>query len=260
MLRYSCAMFLIQLVKHYLAFRIRFIRFLEMHPVTPHFFHQVLEGRIPCEVQKKIECIKTLIYQNKELYAVEDLGARSRFAKKKKTVGNIARTISIEHKYGNYLYQTALWYKPDTIIEMGTAFGISTMYLSLAAPESSIITMEGNRKYAEIAERHFSLCNIQNVTLWKMNFGDGLPLAAKQLGGRNLVFIDGNHTLKATVEYFTFFNSLPVKSMIIIFDDINWSQEVMEAWQIIKSMSKDYPKADLFRMGILFKGCSRDVE
>ena len=84
------------------------------------------------------------------------------------------------------------------------------------------------------------------------SFEKALPGIIKGLDGRLFVFIDGNHEKASTLQYF---NQLLVKSesnLIIVFDDINWSAGMREAWQEIKTNAKVKISADLFFMGIVF--------
>ena len=51
----------------------------------------------------------------------------------------------------------------------------------------------------------------------------------------DFVFFDGNHQKRSTLDYFE--TCLPKKhdKSVFIFDDINWSPEMKEAWALIKN-------------------------
>ena len=66
-------------------------------------------------------------------------------------------------------------YQPETILEIGTSFGITTSYLSLAKPEALIITMEGAGEVAAIANRNFKESGSENVIIEQGNFDNTLP-------------------------------------------------------------------------------------
>jgi len=68
-----------------------------------------------------------------------------------------------------------------------------------------------------------------------------------------MIFVDGNHTYKATVRYFNAFKGIHCNSIIMIFDDINWSNDMLRAWKKIRNSSNTGIIIDLYRMGIIFK-------
>jgi len=78
-------------------------------------------------------------------------GSRSR----QTSVGQMAAISSVNNKYGRLLFNLVVCHKPDLIIELGTAFGISTMYMAAANPEAPVITVEGNSQLAAIAAEGF---------------------------------------------------------------------------------------------------------
>lgn len=166
----------------------------------------------------------------------------------------MTRVASVSPKYGQLLYRLAGYYKPSLIIELGTALGISTMYLAMGNPKCRVITVEGNCQLAGIALENFAACNLKNITLMNSSFDDALVRLVPECGTRNLIFIDGNHTFKATLQYFETFMNMAGSSNIFVFDDINWSYDMMRAWKSINGSAASGLVVDLFQMGILFQG------
>ena len=68
----------------------------------------------------------------------------------------------------------------------------------------------------------------------------------------DLIFIDGNHQKEATLSCFE--NLLPKahNDTIFIFDDINWSKDMTEAWEAIKKHPKVTVSIDTFFWGFVF--------
>jgi len=66
-----------------------------------------------------------------------------------------------------------------------------------------------------------------------------------------MIFIDGNHQKNPTIEYFE--KLLPKLSSpgIIIFDDINWTIGMKEAWDIIKSHKSVNYAIDFYKLGVI---------
>ncbi len=209
---------------------------------------------IPPLAHEIIKSYKKSLFSNNERIFPSEIGATSRKKQKIRTLGKTARIISVLPSYGNMLFRMVSLHRPDLIVEMGTAFGISTTYLALALPEVQVITMEGNPHYADTARQKFTEYNISNITLLNGRFEEVLPNLKPGIEKRLFVFIDGNHTYTATLEYFEFFHRLPNQNLILIFDDINWSLEMFNAWKFIKMKAVGYRKIDSYRCGILIRG------
>jgi len=67
-----------------------------------------------------------------------------------------------------------------------------------------------------------------------------------------LVFIDGNHRKEPVIKYFNQMAELSDNKTVIIIDDINYSNEMREAWKEIRLHKKISVTVDIFRMGIVF--------
>ena len=195
---------------------------------------------------------------NRAVYQHYGPGAGSKSAYT--TVSEAAKVMSIRPLYGNVLYNLASRYKPDTIIELGTAFGISTMYLALGNSASKITTVEGNQQLASIASENFRNYKLNNIQVRNLLFDDAVLTLQQELTDNSLVFIDGNHTYEATTRYYNIFS----KASILVFDDIRWSDEMRLAWKKILAGIPAGSAVDLFGMGIIFtkpgsEGCIQEI-
>jgi len=126
------------------------------------------------------------------------------------------------------------------------------MYMARASKNNRVVSIEADHKLARIARQNFHEAGLLNIDVINNTFNGALPGIIKGLDERSFVFIDGNHEKRSTLQYF---NQLSVKSesdLIIVFDDINWSDGMQEAWQEIKASSKVTITVDLFFMGIVF--------
>ena len=68
----------------------------------------------------------------------------------------------------------------------------------------------------------------------------------------DMVYFDGNHQEKATIEYFNQCLAKAHENSIFIFDDIYWSKGMKKAWEFIKGHSDVTVTIDLFEVGIVF--------
>jgi predicted O-methyltransferase YrrM len=72
------------------------------------------------------------------------------------------------------------------------------------------------------------------------------------LGKLDYVFIDGNHRLAPTLNYFDSCLEFAHNETVFVFDDIHWSYEMEEAWEKLKAHPRVTISIDLFHMGVIF--------
>ena len=144
------------------------------------------------------------------------------------------------------------YYKPKTILELGTSLGITTSYLSLAKPDARLITMEGSKEIGQVAKNNFRNLEISDVEIIEGNFDNTLSSVVRGLSTVDFVFIDGNHRQEPTERYFRELFPKINNDSILVFDDIHWSSEMEAAWENIKKDAAVSCSIDLFFIGIVF--------
>lgn len=150
------------------------------------------------------------------------------------------------------MYRLVKHYEPRHIIELGTSLGITTAYLSKANPSANIITMEGSTSIVSVAAQNFKKLACSNIRLLNGNFDDLLPPVISELTTIDLAYIDGNHRLEPTLNYFAQFLDKKNNNSIFIFDDIHWSMAMEEAWEKIKAHPSVRCTIDIFFLGFVF--------
>jgi predicted O-methyltransferase YrrM len=186
---------------------------------------------------------------------VSDFGAsagKSRFRTRFRRVRDLARSSVVPSNIGELLFRIVRFYQPEHILELGTSLGISTMYLSLARPEAKISTIEGCAVTAEIAQKNFTEHKLTNIDLQVGEFSSMLDRTIDKMPKPDLAFIDGNHRKKPTLRYFDACLEKSHNDTILIFDDIYWSEGMVQAWKQIKAHPDVTVSIDLFRIGIVF--------
>lgn len=216
------------------------------------FYNQVLKDDAIPPVW--IEDARANLYRSKDIISVNNFGAGTRQKKNNKTIGEMARTISISSRHGALLLRMARYYKPAKIIELGTAMGISTLYLAAGNPEADIYTVEGNSQLASLALENFRILSSDKIHLINKPFDEVIDQLAAETGVGTLIYIDGNHTYEATLRYYHAFTANTSTNMILVFDDINWSGGMMDAWNHIRNNLPRGVIIDLFHLGIVFYG------
>ena len=222
-------------------------------PFVFDFIKNVLNDKTIYPSFSAIEQIRKDLLTDNTVIEVEDFGAGSSlFKTNKRVVKAIAASSLKPKKYAQLLYRMVKYYKPETIVELGTSFGITTAYLASANEQSNVFTCEGSSSIASIAKNNFDNLGLKNIELTEGDFDKTITPLLSKLKTIDFAFIDGNHLKEPTLEYFTKLLNHSTKNSILIFDDIHWSTGMEEAWAIIKQDSRVTLSIDLFFIGIVF--------
>lgn len=194
---------------------------------------------------------------NKNSIEVTDFGAGSKvFKSNTREISKIAKTAGISPKRAELLFRIVHYFQPSSILEIGTSLGLATSALSLGSrsvgTKAKITTLEGCPETAKIAQnqfRQFGLTNINSVVTEFNSYLSDFKLSPFDF---HLIYFDGNHSKKATVDYFELLLPSITNDSVWIFDDIHWSPEMEEAWEIIKNHPKVKVTIDTFQWGLVF--------
>jgi predicted O-methyltransferase YrrM len=197
------------------------------------------------------------LLQNKNFIEVTDFGAGSRvFKSNKRQISKIASTAGISQKRAELLFRLTRYFQPKNILEIGTSLGLATSALALGNPKAKLITLEGCPETANVAKNQlhqFDYNNVENIVTEFESYFEDLQLRLKtKTENFNLIYFDGNHSKKATLAYFDLLLPTIDNDSVWIFDDIHWSLEMEEAWEIIKNHPKVKVTIDTFQWGFVF--------
>ena len=225
-----------------------------MHsPFVFEFITRVLNDHSNYSAYNKVEGLRKKLLKDPTILIVDDLGAGSgQGGGNRRTVSSIARNAAKPKKWGQLLFRIVKHYQPHQILELGTSLGISTAYLALANPNAKVTTLEGAAMIASKAGENLDGLDLNNIHQWVGNFDDLLPDLLKEEKIWDLVFVDGNHRKEPTLKYFEWILARCGSGTIIIFDDIHWSAEMDEAWDLIRLDSRVRCSLDLFFVGLVF--------
>lgn len=222
-------------------------------PFVFDFVKNVLNDKQNYQAYKPIENLRKKMLADSTVIEVQDFGAGSSVIKtNKRVVSAIAASSLKPKKYAQLLYRMVQYYKPETIIELGTSFGTTTAYLASANTASTVFTCEGSPAIASVAKQNFQSLKLNNIQLTEGDFTRTLSPLLSKLDTVNFAFIDGNHRKEPTLNYFQQLISHSTGTSILVFDDIHWSAEMEESWQIIKQHPQVTLTIDLFFIGIVF--------
>ncbi|MEP7107875.1 MAG: class I SAM-dependent methyltransferase [Ferruginibacter sp.] len=222
-------------------------------PFVFDFIKNVLSHKKQYDCYTEIENQRKKLEKNKDLIDVEDFGAGSGvISTNRRVVKDITNSSLKPKKYAQLLFRMVQYYKPATIVELGTSFGITTSYLSFGNKNAKLYTCEGAGNIAAIARATFDSLQIKNIEMVEGDFAKTLPLLFSKIGSVDFAFIDGNHRKEPTIQYYQQLLKHSTASTIFVLDDIHWSAEMEAAWFIIQQHPAVTLTIDLFFIGLVF--------
>ena len=217
-------------------------------PFVYQFYLNVLEGEIDAPLQS-ISLLRNNLRTNHSLLQITDFGTG---ILNHTSVSNLEAKVAVREKYGTLLYRLIKCFQPKNILEIGTSIGLSSAYMALANLNAKIISLEGSLEVAQTAKQNHVSLQIKNVEVVDGNFDETLSSSLQKLTSVDLVFFDGNHTKKATLNYFNQCLQKANEHSVFVFDDIYWRKEMREAWEEIKQHSQITLTLDVYQFGICF--------
>ena len=222
-------------------------------PFVFDFITKVLNDKKRYPAYDVVERLRQRLLNDTTVLAVNDFGAGSSIDKtSQRSISSIAKNAAKPRKYGQLLYRMVRYYQPKSVLELGTSLGITTAYISLAQPGAAVTTMEGATALGAVALKNFNDLRLDRVKIVEGNFDTILAPFIRQQPMIDFAFIDGNHRMQPTINYFEMILPKADQYSIVVFDDIHWSAEMEQAWLHIKNHASVKCSIDLFFVGIIF--------
>lgn len=222
-------------------------------PFVFDFITKVMNDRTKRGAYDTVEGLRKQLLLNDTILKIEDYGAGSTVSKSnERKVKDIARSALKPAKFGQLFYRVVEYYKPQTILELGTSLGVTTSYLASANATAKVYSCEGAREIAAVARKNFEKASLLNIEVVEGNFDETLSPALSKIEGIDLAYVDGNHRKDPTMNYFQQLLGKSHENSIFIFDDIHWSKDMEEAWKYIQVHPSVTLTLDLFFIGFVF--------
>jgi predicted O-methyltransferase YrrM len=201
------------------------------------------------------------LLENKNTIEVTDFGAGSKvFKSNTRAINQIAKTAGITSKRAELLFRITNYFQPENVLEIGTSLGLATSALSLGNHKAKITTLEGCENTLATAKKQFETFKLTNVNSVATEFNSFLTNSQLPTSNFQLIYFDGNHSKQATLNYFELLLPTITNETVWIFDDIHWSADMEEAWEIIKNHPKVTVTIDTFQWGIVFFRTEQEKE
>lgn len=240
-------------------FRIRsflsyWLNAVDEHSLHSPFFFDLYTTQIKQRPHKgefeHIEALRRKLLSDKRHITVDDHGS-GHTRKASRQISVIAAASSSPPRFSFLYYRLAKHFGVSSILELGTSFGINTLYLAEKS-DASVTTLEGSTAIADVAALTFEFSGKKNVRMIVGNIDHTLPAYLLGIRRLDLAFMDANHRYEPTLRYFEWLLKKVHEKSVIIIDDIHYSAEMERAWKAIRNNRLVYATADLFRCGIVF--------
>ena len=226
-------------------------------PFVFNLYTKVMFNKV--SLSSDVELYRKKLLKNDRLIKVNDLGAGSKVDRSnERRISSIAKNALKSRKEVSLILNLIKEFKPNTILELGTCFGITTAHLSKES-KARVISIEGCSSIYNVAQETFEKLNCSNINSVNANFDDVLINVLKD-NKIDFAFVDGNHAKVPTLNYFNQIIENCSEDAVLIFDDIYWSPEMTEAWEVIKKDKRVNVTIDLFHFGIVFKRSKQEKE
>ncbi len=181
---------------------------------------------------------------------INDKGAGSSINNlEERTIASICRLSSSGEKKCRLIYNIISYFKPHTIVELGTNLGIATAYIQIACTSSKVYTIDADAQLLALARQTFKQLNLPIIS-FHSTFETFFIDHPQIMSDADLVYIDGNHTYEGTMEAYRE-STKTNDNKVLIFDDIYWSMGMQKAWrEICVDVDHGYC-IDLYIIGIV---------
>jgi predicted O-methyltransferase YrrM len=162
--------------------------------------------------------------------------------------------VRIPRLLGNWFAELASQRKPSTVVEFGTAFGVSGMYW-LAGIQSNgrgqLLAFEPNERWAAVARQNLSAIG-KRFILQVGTFEQHIDQCLAATASIDIAFVDAIHRSEFVLPQLEMVVARCSPGALIILDDINFSPDMVDCWRRVSSDRRFIASAVLAqRLGIV---------
>jgi predicted O-methyltransferase YrrM len=145
-------------------------------------------------------------------------------------VGSGADRSSSSVKKGRLLAALVRFGRVRTAFEIGTAYGMSSMFIATALPaDGRVGTCDPRPSANEVSGQLFRREEPDRIIAYANGSIEVAGDVARDLGPIDLLYHDGRHSFEAYIEDFAAYEPLMAPASIVLFDDIRWERKVKGA-------------------------------
>jgi predicted O-methyltransferase YrrM len=202
---------------------------------------------------KKLNQFRSDLFTDNRKISFEEIGSTTEM-----TVAEVVSRAASPEIWTRFFYQLSKSNNINNVLEIGTNLGVSGQYFLKALEgkkNTKFITLEGVKGLCDIAQQRLTLLSTEQEFEVVHGLYDQtlIDIINKDIHF-DLLFIDGNHRYDATLKYFELLKNNISDRVLVIFDDIHWSEGMRKAWQEIIAQKGVVFSINFFKLGIIVFG------
>ena len=198
-----------------------------------------------------LKVLRNELTHNQDLVKIKHYSEASKvFQSNHQKISTIVKCEGSSYKKQKQLYRITNYFKPKNVLELGTSVGLGSAAMAIASNNSIIKTVEVNKNISDIAKKVFKSYQLKNIQIDTSSFKDFFKKSNYE--NLDLVYLDGTCDKESTIENFNSLLKHSHNESVFIINNIYWSKEMTEAWNIIKKQKEITVSIDTFYWGFLF--------
>jgi predicted O-methyltransferase YrrM len=217
-------------------------------PFMYHFINGIIYEKHPYYVFSDIEKIKRKLLQNKN--TVHYFNPQKEKSEQI-SIASYAEKYLQPTKYDRLLFRTAHCMQAKNIIETGTMFGITSMYLAAVSSAAKCTSFEENDEIAAVARETIGDSNIKNITVKSGNISENLKEFAETSSGFDFVFFGNDYYLQMDKDVQLCLEKSHNETVFVL-KNIHQSKEINSIWEMLIAHPQTTSSIDMYHFGIVF--------
>jgi predicted O-methyltransferase YrrM len=207
--------------------------------------------KTPFSAYHNLKALRNKLIYNQDLVKIKHYSEASKvFQSNHQKISTIVKGEGSSYKKQKQLYRITNYFKPKNVLELGTSVGLGSAAMAIASNNSIIKTVEVNKNISDIAKKVFKSYQLKNIQIDTSSFKDFFKKSNYE--NLDLVYLDGTCDKESTIENFNSLLKHSHNESVFIINNIYWSKEMTEAWNIIKNQKEITVSIDTFYWGFLF--------
>lgn len=207
--------------------------------------------KTPFSAYHNLKALRNELIYNQDLVKVKHYSEASKvFQSNHQKISTIVKGEGSSYKKQKQLYRITNYFKPKNVLELGTSVGLGSAAMAIGSNNSIIKTVEVNKNKSDIAKKVFKSYQLKNIQIDTSSFKDFFKKSNYE--NLDLVYLDGTCDKESTIENFNSLLKYSHNESVFIINNIYWSKEMTEAWNIIKKQKEITVSIDTFYWGFLF--------
>jgi predicted O-methyltransferase YrrM len=207
--------------------------------------------KTPFSAYHNLKALRNKLIYNQDLVKIKHYSETSKvFQSNHQKISTIVKGEGSSYKKQKQLYRITNYFKPKNVLELGTSVGLGSAAMAIASNNSIIKTVEVNKNISDIAKKVFKSYQLKNIQIDTSSFKDFFKKSNYE--NLDLVYLDGTCDKESTIENFNSLLKHSHNESVFIINNIYWSKEMTEAWNIIKKQKEITVSIDTYYLGFLF--------